>query len=87
MKYTDYERIKTGAACSVGKFGRDIFAFEILTGIADVPEYHQITEEEFASFDIWKDELTTLLDIKNRPVICSAYAGLGELNEKLLGSY
>lgn len=55
MRYTDYERIKIGGFCSVGKFGEKIYAFEILTGIANAPEYHRISREEFDCFDDWKN--------------------------------
>lgn len=88
MRYTDYIRLKTGRYQSVGKFGDDIYAYEVLTGIADTPEYHQISKEEFDSFEAWSQEYITglkkLYEIINRPVICSGYLGRAELNTSLL---
>ena len=78
MRYTDYKRLKTGGFCSVGKFGEDIYAFEILTGIASAPEYHRISREEFDTFEARKDSEAILLEITSRPVICSAYKGCAE---------
>lgn len=59
LRYTDYFRLKTGRYQSVGKFGDDIYAYEVLTGIADTPEYQQISKEEFESFDTWSQEYIT----------------------------
>ncbi|WP_229750551.1 hypothetical protein [Paenibacillus nasutitermitis] len=88
MRYTDYIRLKTGSNQSVGKFGDDIYAYEVLTGIADSPEYHQISKKEFESFETWSQEYITDLkkvyEIINRPVICSGYLGRAELNTSLL---
>ncbi|GIO33567.1 MULTISPECIES: hypothetical protein [Paenibacillus] len=88
MRYTDYIRLKTGRYQSVGKFGDDIYAYEVLTGIADTPEYHQISKEEFDLFESWSQEYITglkkLYEIINRPVICSGYLGRAELNTSLL---
>ena len=88
LRYTDYIRLKTGRYQSVGKFGDDIYAYEVLTGIADSPEYHQISKEEFESFETWSQEYITDLkkpyEIINRPVICSGYLGRAELNTSLL---
>ncbi|MWV47099.1 hypothetical protein GRF59_26230 [Paenibacillus sp. HJL G12] len=88
MRYTDYTRLKTGRYQSVGTFGDDIYAYEVLTGIADTPEYHQISKEEFGSFETWSQEYMTDLkkvyEIINRPVICSGYLGRAELNTLLL---
>jgi hypothetical protein len=88
LRYTDYIRLKTGRYQSVGKFGDDIYAYEVLTGIADTPEYHQISKEEFESFEAWSQEYITdlkkLYEIINRPVICSGYLGRAELNTSLL---
>jgi len=44
MNYKDYKRIKLGNYCSAGMFGESIYAFERLTGFADVPTYIQITK-------------------------------------------
>jgi hypothetical protein len=88
MRYTDYKRLKTGRYQSVGMFGDSIYAYEVLTGIADSPEYHQISKEEFDTFEIWTQEFITdlkkLYVIINRPVICSGYRGRTELNTSLL---
>ena len=81
MRYTDYERIKSGSFCSVGKFGEKIYAFEILTGIANAPVYHQISREEFDCFEDWKNSEDILLEITSRPAFCSAYQGYAEFDE------
>lgn len=81
MRYTDYERIKSGSFCSVGKFGGKIYAFEILTGIACAPEYHRISRVEFDCFEDWKNNGDILREITNRPVLCSAYRGHTEFDE------
>ncbi|MFD1176504.1 hypothetical protein ACFQ3W_09355 [Paenibacillus puldeungensis] len=86
MRYNEYIRLKTDRYQSVGKFGDNIYAYEVLTGITDTPEYHQISKEEFESFEIWSQEYNTekLYEIINRPVICSGYLGRAELNTSLL---
>ena len=79
FRYTDYVRLKKGRYQSVGKFGDDIYAYEIATGIADSPEYHQISREEFDSFESWGQQeemdMKKFYEIKNRPVLCSGYLG------------
>ncbi|OMD86707.1 MULTISPECIES: hypothetical protein [Paenibacillus] len=88
MKYTDYICLKTGRYQSVGKFGDNIYAYEVLTGVTDSPEYHQISKAEFDSFETWSQEyisdLKKMYEIINRPVICSGYLGRAELNLSLL---
>lgn len=81
IRYTDYVRLKTGRYQSVGKFGEDIYAYEVLTGVTDSPEYHQISKAEFDSFETWSKEVDGVMDMKkfyeiaNRPVLCSGYLG------------
>ncbi|WP_434748699.1 hypothetical protein [Paenibacillus amylolyticus] len=88
LRYTEYVRIKTGSAQSVGTFGNSIYAYEILTGLTDSPEYHQISKEEFDSFEMWSEDHATnnkkLYEILGRPVLCSGYLGRGELDTSLL---
>lgn len=88
LRYTEYVRLKTGRYQSVGKFGDEIYAYEVLTGVTDSPEYHQISKAEFDSFETWTKEyisdLKKLYDIINRPVICSGYLGKEELDTSLL---
>ncbi|WP_289376316.1 hypothetical protein ACN9MH_29225 [Paenibacillus silvae] len=88
MRYTEYVRIKTGSAQSVGMFGNSIYAYEILTGVTDSPEYHQISKEEFDTFEMWSQDHTTnykkTYEILNRPVLCSGYLGRGELDTSSL---
>jgi len=81
IRYTDYVRLKKDRYQSVGKFGEDIYAYEVLTGVTDSPEYHQISKEEFDSFETWSKEVDGVMDMKkfyeiaNRPVLCSGYVG------------
>ena len=81
IRYTEYVRLKTGRYQSVGKFGEDIYAYEVLTGVTDSPEYHQISKEEFDSFETWSKEVDGVMDMKkfyeiaNRTVLCSGYLG------------
>jgi len=88
LRYTEYVRLKTGRYQSVGKFGDHIYAYEVLTGVTDSPEYHQISKAEFDSFETWTKEyisdLKKLYDIINRPVICSGYLGKEKLDRSLL---
>lgn len=44
IKYTDYACMETGQYQSVGKFGDEIYAYEMLTGITDTPEYKKMYE-------------------------------------------
>lgn len=77
-----------GCYCSVGKFGDHIYAFEVLTGVCDIPEYHHITREEFDAFETWcgEDRMANELfsHVINRPVFCSGYRGKSEFDESLL---
>lgn len=88
MRYTDYVRLKFGKYQSAGKFGDNLYLYEVLTGVTDSPEYHQISKEEFDSFETWTQEyisdLKKLYEIMNRPVICSGYLGKEYLNTSLL---
>lgn len=88
MRYTDYIRLKKGRYQSVGKFGDKIYAYEVLTGVTDSPEYHQISKAEFDSFETWSEEfisdLNKMYEIINRPVICSGYLGREWLDTSLL---
>ena len=48
MNVNAYRRMRCFySTCSVGMFGEHIYAFEQLTGICDIPEYYQITREEY----------------------------------------
>ncbi|MEG0366355.1 MAG: hypothetical protein RR585_05940 [Coprobacillus sp.] len=79
MNYKDYYRCKIGSSLSVGMFGNDLYAFEVLIGFCNVPEYHKISKKEFDSFDSWKDDMDKLYDIVGRPVLCSGYKGNTEI--------
>lgn len=83
MKYTNYKMIKTYGGQSIGMFGNDIYAYEVLTGICDVPGYYQITKHEYNTFDEWKDESTgelgTMYEIHNRKPLCSGYKDSTEI--------
>jgi len=73
LNYKDYKRIKIGNYCSAGMFNKK-HAFEILTGICNIPEYYPISEEEFDTFDKWKNDIDKIVkDIKNRNLLCSGY--------------
>lgn len=88
MNANDYHPLKEGCYCSAGKFGGHIYAFEVLTGVCDVPAYHQITREEFDTFETWCMESPVdgklLCRVINRPVFCSRYRGKSEFDETLL---
>ncbi|WP_322923306.1 hypothetical protein [Paenibacillus campi] len=87
IRYTDYVRLKTGQYQSVGKFGDDIYAYEMLTGITDTPEYHQISKQEFDSFEIWSQagpEYKKMYELLARSVLCSGYLGRAYLDTSLL---
>lgn len=77
MTYKDFRMLKQYGESSVGMFGEKIYAYEILTGIGNVPGYYQITKQEFDSFDEWKSEsigeLGTMYEVHNRKPLCSAY--------------
>ena len=85
MNYKDYKRIKEGNYQSVGMFGDNIYAYEVLTGFADIPGYYQITKEEFETYDEWKTgtpgDLGILYEIVNRKPSCSAYKGRTEIKD------
>ena len=54
MSRKDYRRKRCFFnTCSIGMFGEYIYAFEQLTGSCDVPEYHQITKDEYETADCW----------------------------------
>lgn len=80
MRYTDYIRLKTGRYQSVGKFGDNIYAYEVLTGVTDSPEYHQISMAEFDSFETWSQEYISDLKkcMKSLTAPLSAAATWGE---------
>ncbi|MEW4372381.1 hypothetical protein [Paenibacillus kandeliae] len=88
IRYTDYVRVKKGPYQSVGTFGDDIYVYEVLTGVADSPEYHQISKEEFDSFDDWVQthgkDMKKFYEVVNRPVLCSGYLGREYLDTSLL---
>lgn len=87
IRYTDYVRMKTGQYQSVGKFGEDIYVFEMLTGITDTSEFHQISKQEFDSFEVWSEEAPEYpktYEILARPVLCSGYLGKAYLDPSLL---
>ena len=62
---------------SIGMFGDEIYAYEVLTGIGNIPEYHQLTKYEYNTFEEWKEESTgefgTMYEIHNRKLLCSGY--------------
>ncbi|MBU3172485.1 hypothetical protein [Clostridium estertheticum] len=66
MNYKDYIMIKKGNYCSVGMFGINIYAFESITGFASMPEYIQITKDEF-------DNFTGNYEYGERKILCSGY--------------
>jgi hypothetical protein len=84
MNERDYQMTKQYGYQSVGMFGDEIYAYEILTGFASIPEYYQITKQEYDTFDQWKDqntgELDIMYEIHNRKPLCSAYKDKTELN-------
>ncbi len=86
--YKEYVRLKEGGYHSVGKFGEDIYAYEVLTGFTDTPEYHQISREEFDSFEVWGRndamDMNKFYEIAERPVLCSGYLGRANLDMSLL---
>ena len=83
MNYRDYKRLKVWNYQSIGIFGDNIYAYEVLTGFADIPAYYQITREEFDTYDEWKTEtpgdLGILDEIVNRNPLCSGYKGRTEI--------
>lgn len=83
MHYSEYNRIKDGKCQSVGSFGNAIYAYEVLIGACNIPEYYQITKDKFDTFDEWKGQTPTDLgivyDIVNRVPLCSGYRGKTEI--------
>lgn len=83
MNYKDYKLNKKGQYESVGIFGDSIFAYEYLTGACCVPEYIQITKEEYDTFEQWKNEsikdFGKKYEVHNRIALCSAYKGYTEI--------
>lgn len=77
MDYKDYRRIKAGNYCSVGVFGKNVFAFEQLTGFADIPAYIQISKHEFENF-------SSNDDFGERKELCSGYKGSGEIDMSMV---
>ncbi|NWL86537.1 hypothetical protein DMN77_02855 [Paenibacillus sp. 79R4] len=80
MNRWNYKRLKEGPYSSAGIFGEQ-YAFEILTGICDVPEYYPITKEEFDTYDEWKENYDKVVsEIKNRKLIYSSYRDWSDNN-------
>ncbi|MBP2653731.1 MAG: hypothetical protein H6Q73_1300 [Firmicutes bacterium] len=77
MNYKDYKMLKVGNYCSVGMFGDNIYAFEVLTGFADIPAYIQITKKEF-------DDFTGNCDFGERKTLCSGYKGNAEIDVSMI---
>lgn len=44
----------------------DAYMIAIPMGIGDVPEYFHITQEEFDTFEQWKNDQAKIMDIENR---------------------
>ncbi len=84
MNVSEYRRRKSFyAVCSVGMFGEHIYAFEQLTGICDVPEYHQITREEYETAEQWILQEDKVCEILSRPVFCDRNkGGRGDFDEE-----
>ena len=57
------------STCNVGMFGAHIYAFEQLTGVCDIPEYHQITREEYETAEQWVLEDDKVMEILSRPIL------------------
>lgn len=56
-------------------FGAHIYAFEQLTGVCGIPEYHQITREEYESAEQWVLEDDKVMEILSRPILCDRNKG------------
>lgn len=83
--YQNFNRLKTGSVClSVGCFGTQIYALEHVIGVADVPEYHRISKEEYDEFDIWRKDPNRLKEILGRKVFCSGHADLNMFQEDFI---
>ena len=82
MNYKDYKQLKHGKKFTVGKFTDNIFALETKSGYGCVPEYHKISQAEFNTFDIWKDDRAKTKEVIARPVFCSGYEGETDFDEK-----
>ena len=63
------------STCNVGMFGAHIYAFEQLTGVCDIPEYHQITREEYETAEQWVLEDDKVMEILSRPILCDRNTG------------
>lgn len=85
FEYRDYKEKKHGDYQSVGMFGDSVYAYEQLTGFANLPEYRQITKEEFETFEQWSKEdvkdLGVLADVRDRDVLCSTHKGETTITE------
>lgn len=79
MNYKDYKELKVGNWVSVGIFFDRLYAMEVLTRSACVPEYHNISKEEFDSFEEWKDT-DKVLEISRRPAFGLALRDNPHLN-------
>jgi hypothetical protein len=44
----------------------DSYMISIPTGIADIPEYFEITKEEFDTFEEWRNNEPKIIEIENR---------------------
>ncbi|MCI9438945.1 MAG: hypothetical protein HFH85_17700 [Lachnospiraceae bacterium] len=74
MSRKDYRRKRCFFnTCSIGMFGEYIYAFEQLTGSCDVPEYHQITKDEYETADCWIMDDCKVMEILRRPILCDGY--------------
>lgn len=82
MNYKDFKGSKHGKKYSVGKFTENLFAMEAITAHGNVPVYYKISKAEFNTYDIWKDDREKIKDIMTRPVLCSAYDGQTDFDEK-----
>lgn len=87
VKYTDYICLKTGRYQSVGKFGDNIYAYEVLTGVTDSRSTIKFLRRNSILLKLGAKSTFRILkkyEIINRPVICSGYLGRAELNLSLL---
>lgn len=76
MNANAYRRMRCFySTCSVGMFGAHIYAFEQLTGVCDIPEYHQITREEYETAEQWVLEDDKVTEILSRPILCDRNKG------------
>lgn len=76
MNANEYRRMRSFySTCSVGMFGEHIYAFEQLTGVCGIPEYYQITREEYESAEQWVLEDDKVMEILSRPILCDRNKG------------